>query len=350
VHHVLRTGKPEMMAEIPPELLEEAARDEEHLELLTELGLRSYVAVPMIARGRTLGTISLVTAESGRRYGEPDLRLAEDLARRAALAVDNARLYEEARREIAERRRAEEAVRERAEDLRRSNAELEQFAYVASHDLQEPLRMVASYTQLLARRYKGKLDEEADEFIDYAVDGASRMQTLINDLLQYSRVGTRGRYLVPTDTQEAFEGACANLRRAIEESGARVSSGRLPTVMGDQIQLVQLFQNLIANAIKFGREGEPTEVHVGAERTQEEGEEGEGEWLFWVSDNGIGIEEQYAERIFRIFQRLHGKGEYTGTGVGLAICKKIVERHGGRIWVESVVGEGSTFYFTLRRH
>jgi PAS domain S-box-containing protein len=242
--------------------------------------------------------------------------------------------------DITERKEAEERQAELVEELRRSNAELEQFAYVASHDLQEPLRMVASYTQLLARRYKGRLDEDADEFINYAVDGANRMQTLINDLLTYSRVGTRGGDLVPTDTGAAFEAACANLRRAIEESGATITSDELPTVMGDGTQLVQLFQNLLANAIKF-RSEEPVKVHVGAERC-------EGEWLFSVRDNGIGVEEPYAERIFRIFQRLHGKGEYSGTGIGLAVCKKIVERHGGAMWVESSAGGGATFYFTLR--
>ena len=244
--------------------------------------------------------------------------------------------------DITEQKRYEEKLAGLVEELRRSNAELEQFAYVASHDLQEPLRMVASYTQLLARRYEGKLDKDADEFIGYAVDGANRMQKLINDLLTYSRVGTRGQGLVATDARAAFEAARANLRVAIEESGAEVTSEELPTVMGDQTQLVQLFQNLIANALKFRREGEPVRVDVGAERRSED------EWLFWVADTGIGIEEQYTERIFRIFQRLHGKGGYTGTGIGLAVCKKIVERHGGRIWVESEVGEGSTFYFTLR--
>jgi PAS domain S-box-containing protein len=242
--------------------------------------------------------------------------------------------------DITERKEAEQRQAELVEELRRSNAELEQFAYVASHDLQEPLRMVASYTQLLGRRYKGRLDADADEFIDYAVDGANRMQTLINDLLTYSRVGTRGRDLVPTDTGAAFAAACANLRRAIEESGATVTSDELPTVMGDGTQLVQLFQNLLANAIKF-RSEEPVKVHVGAERL-------EAVWLFSVRDNGIGIEEQYVERIFRIFQRLHGKAEYSGTGIGLAVCKKIVERHGGAMWVESSPGRGAAFYFTLR--
>ena len=246
--------------------------------------------------------------------------------------------------DITEHKRYEERLAGLIEELRRSNAELEQFAYVASHDLQEPLRMVASYTQLLARRYEGKLDSDADEFIGYAVDGANRMQTLINDLLTYSRVGTQAQQLGPTDTGDVFEVVFANLRRAIEESGAEVTSSELPTVMGDKTQLVQLFQNLIANAIKFRREGERPRVEVGAQRRAE------GDWLLWVRDNGIGIEEHYKERIFRIFQRLHGKGEYTGTGIGLAVCKKIVERHGGRIWVDSEVGEGSTFYFTLWPH
>ena len=242
--------------------------------------------------------------------------------------------------DVTERKRTEKELAELVEELRRSNAELEQFAYVASHDLQEPLRMMASYTQLLARRYKGNLGDDADEFIGHVVDGAHRMQAVINDLLQYSRVGKRGGSLTPTDAEAAFEAARANLRAAIGESGAQVTSEGLPTVMGDRTQLVQLFQNLIGNAIKF-RSEDPPRVHVEAERR-------DGEWLFAVRDNGIGIEPQYAGRIFMIFQRLHSRTEYPGTGIGLAICKKIVERHGGELWVESVPGEGSTFRFTLR--
>jgi PAS domain S-box-containing protein len=226
-----------------------------------------------------------------------------------------------------------------AEELRRSNAELEQFAYVASHDLQEPLRTVSSYCQLLEKRYKEKLDKDAVEYIDFAVSGAKRMQLLINDLLQYSRVGTRGKPFRPTELNQVFADAVSNLDRAIAESGAKVTRGELPIVPGDAVQLGQLFQNLIGNAIKFRGTHAP-EIEVSARDV-------DGETVLSVKDNGIGIEAQHAERIFQIFQRLHEREKYSGTGIGLAVSKKIVERHGGRIWVESAPGAGSAFLFTL---
>jgi len=242
-------------------------------------------------------------------------------------------------KDVTETRQAEEKLKQTMAELTRSNTELERFAYVASHDLQEPLRMVASYTQLLARRYKGKLDSDADEFIGYAVDGATRMQQLINALLDYSRVGTRGKPFEPTSCEETFNQAIANLQAAITENGAVVTHDHLPTVVADATQMVQIFQNLISNAIKFHGEKKP-EVHVGAERNGIE-------WIFSVRDNGIGIDPQYFDRIFVIFNRLHSRMEYPGTGIGLTICKKIIERHKGRIWVESQPGNGATFYFTI---
>ncbi|HKP74686.1 MAG TPA: ATP-binding protein [Longimicrobiaceae bacterium] len=255
------------------------------------------------------------------------------------LEIGGARIYTAVLRDVTERVRAEEALARQAAELARSNAELEQFAYVASHDLQEPLRMVASYTQLLGRRYRDRLDDDAREFIGYAVDGVSRMQSLIADLLAFSRVGSRGGAFEPTELDAVFQRALANLEAAIEESGADVAADPLPTVRGDAVQLGQLFQNLVGNAVKF-RGDAPPKVRVSARRQG-------AEWRISVRDNGIGIEPEYAERIFVIFQRLHGRGEYAGTGIGLAICKKIVERHGGRIWVESAAGEGATFHFTL---
>jgi len=241
--------------------------------------------------------------------------------------------------DITERKRAEEALKEKTEELARSNKDLEQFAYVASHDLQEPLRMVTNYLQLLARRYQGKLDSDADEFIGFAVDGATHMWKLINDLLTYSRVGMRGKELEPTDCETVLNQSLNNLEMAIEEKGAIVTHDPLPTVIADNPQLELLFQNLIGNAIKF-QGNEPPRIHVSASRN------GSG-WIFSVRDNGIGIAPEYAERIFIIFQRLHSRKEFPGTGIGLAICKKIVERHGGHIWVESEFGKGATFYFTL---
>jgi PAS domain S-box-containing protein len=242
--------------------------------------------------------------------------------------------------DITRRREAEHQLKEASLALERSNKELEQFAYVASHDLQEPLRMVASYVQLLARRYQDKLDADANEFIGFAVDGAKRMQALISDLLAYSRVGTHAKPFAPTEGETVFKRAMDNLQVAVTESGAAVTHDALPVVTGDVGQLTQLLQNLIGNAIKFRRAGEAPQVHVGVAQR-------DGEWLFSIRDNGIGIEMQFADRIFQIFQRLHTRAEYPGTGIGLAVCKKIVERHGGRIWIESAPGQGSTFHFTL---
>jgi PAS domain S-box-containing protein len=231
-----------------------------------------------------------------------------------------------------------ERLASQAQEMTRSNRELEQFAYVASHDLQEPLRMVASYLELLADRYKGQLDEKADKFINYAVDGATRMKRLIDDLLGYSRVTTRPRVAELIEVGTALDEATTNLGKAIAERGAVVTQASLPSVVVDRTHLVQVFQNLIGNALKFC-DGTPR-IHVWAERH-------EREWVLAVRDNGIGIAPEHRERIFQIFQRLHGRGKYAGTGIGLAICKKIVEQYGGRIWVESQPGKGSTFFFTL---
>lgn len=249
------------------------------------------------------------------------------------------RIFARVMRYAIERKQVEERLQKASLELERSNKELEQFAYIASHDLKEPLRMVTSYAQLLSKRYRGKLDADADEFISYMMNGTNHMRQLIDDLLAYARVGTRGKEFEPVNCDTIVDVAISNLQMAIKETGALVTHDALPTVVGDDVQLSLLFQNLIGNAIKF-HGPEPPHVHLSAARNA-------GEWLFSVRDNGIGIDPQHKEVIFVIFQRLHGKAEYPGTGMGLAICKKIVERHGGRIWVESEPGKGSAFYFSI---
>jgi signal transduction histidine kinase len=243
------------------------------------------------------------------------------------------------RNEMEERKKAEESVRKSADDLARSNKDLEQFAYVASHDLQEPLRAVAGFMGLLKKQYHASLPGEASEYIDYAIEGAERMQTLIEGLLAYSRVGRKETTFSSFNMNEAVDGALLNLQTAVAESGASIIRGDMPFVNADLLQMTQLMQNLIGNSLKFHGQGRP-EIFIGSEKK-------DGKLIFSVRDNGIGIDPKYFDRIFMIFQRLHTRDKYKGTGIGLALCKKIVERHGGSIWVESKPNEGSTFYFSI---
>ena len=270
--------------------------------------------------GSLLGFSKITRDLTERKQGEEAIRAA------------NVDLEEQVRRRTAE-------LQHVVEDLARSNADLEQFAYVASHDLQEPLRAVTGCVQILQKRYHGKLDTRADELIVHTIEGVQRMQTLIGDLLTYSRVSTRGQQFGPTDCNAVLKSALANLAVSIAESGAIVTSGDLPIMAGDSAQMAMVFQNLIGNAVKF-RGVERPEIHIDVQRQ-------EGDWLFSVRDNGIGIERDYFDRIFVIFQRLHTRKHSPGTGIGLAICKKVIERHGGRIWVESKPGMGTTFLFTV---
>jgi signal transduction histidine kinase len=296
---------------------------------------REGLDIPMILVSGALGD---VTAVECIKQGATDYVLKDGLARlpevvRRALREKNERSL---------RRQVEENLARKADELARSNADLEQFAYVASHDLQEPLRMVAAYTQLLAERYKGKLDADADKFIGYATEGAVRMQVLIQDLLAFSRVGRNGGSSESIDCNAVMKDVLQTLAGAIQESGAVVTHGELPALWADRTQITQIFQNLVGNALKF-RGNNPPLISVQAEKTGQQ-------WLFSVSDNGIGIAPEHADNIFVVFQRLHARTEYPGNGIGLAICKKIVERAGGRIWVESLAGSGSTFKFTMPIH
>lgn len=303
-------------------------RGTEALDALRREGLD----IPLIMVSGALGDVNAVECI---KQGATDYVLKDSLAR---LSVSVRRALEE-KRLRDQRQQGQRDLASKVDELARSNRDLEQFAYVASHDLQEPLRMVAAYTQLLAERYRGKLDADADKFIGYAVEGALRMQTLIQDLLAFSRVGHNGTGSKAADCNRIVGEALLNLHTAIEESGAEVTHDPLPAVAAEHAQLIQVFQNLIGNAIKF-HGPEKLTVHISAERH-------DAQWLFSVADNGIGIAPEYHEVIFAIFQRLHGRSEYAGNGVGLAICKKIIEHYGGRIWVKSEPGKGCTFQFTL---
>ena len=286
-------------------------------------------------------TAALNTELNERIKVEKELQLAhEELEKRVEkrtveLAEANALL----KQEINVREIAEQELEKRAQELEVSNQELEKFAYVASHDLQEPLRAVVSYAELLKEENEGRLGAEADEYIDFIVDGGKRMQQLIRDLLAFSRIGTRGKPFVPTECEKVLNQVLKNLQMSVKESNAIITWDPLPNVMADPSQLTQLFQNLISNSIKFRSNKQP-QIHISAQLIP-------GYFQFCVRDNGIGIEPSYAERIFVIFQRLHSRRQYEGTGIGLAICRRIVERHGGKIWVESVLSKGASFYFTL---
>lgn len=304
----------------------------------TALLVRSYLAASVVSRtGEVHGALLFGHSQPG-RFTDQHQQIVQGIAAQAAVALDNARLFEQVR---CERERVEQARQE----LEQTNAELERFVYVASHDLQEPLRTVSSYVQLLARQYRGRLSEDADEFIGYATSGIARMQALIRDLLTYSRVGYRTSgleaQLNPVPLGEVLDHVLAGLRSVLDESEAAVTHDALPTVLGDGIQLAQLLQNLIGNAIKYGRPGIPPRVSVRVEELP-------NEWQFSVADNGAGFPAEQSEKIFGLFKRLHGP-EIPGTGIGLAICQRIVERHGGRIWAQGQPNAGATFFFTLPR-
>ena len=289
-----------------------------------ERGVKSGVFLPVKSREGVMGVLDIISLEAD-HFTRERVNALTAIGGGLGMLLENARL--------------DELIQQHAEELARSNADLEQFAYVASHDLQEPLRMVTSYVQILEEDYDGQLDADAHRYIGYAVDGATRMRHLIEDLLEYSRVSSQKEPLEWTDCNDVVKGVLGDLNSVLEDSGALVTYEDLPTVRGDASKLGQLFQNLVSNGIKFSGD-KPARVHISAENKS-------GEWVFSVRDQGIGIAPRHQKRIFQMFQQLHTRAEFPGTGIGLAVCYKIVQRHGGRIWVESEPGEGSTFYFTI---
>ena len=329
----LKTGEPLFIDYIPDEVFVERARSPEHLEALRYFGLRSLILAPLSVNGRIFGLLTLVAAESGRRYSQEDYAFVQELARRAATAMDNARLFTDSSE-------AQDALRRANAELSRANEDLNQFAYSASHDLQEPLRMLIVYSQLLERRCKEALTGPGRDYLSFIVDGARRMEMLLSDLLAYMQVVNIGRqHVEPVDANTIITGVLDTLAVSIQESKAKVTVETFPPLPLQEFHLVQLFQNLISNAVKYRSERAP-EIHISCKPL-------EGQWMICVNDNGIGIPPEYCDEVFKVFKRLHDKDKYPGTGIGLAICQKIVERYGGKIWIESALGQGSTVCITL---
>ncbi|MBI4397132.1 MAG: GAF domain-containing protein [Elusimicrobia bacterium] len=315
------------------------------------LGFKVVIAAPILYRDKLIGLIHLSSTDPGRRMDSFEKESFQVYAEYAGIAIVIAQSFEELRKHrarleeevavrTAELRTANEKLNETMVQLKRSNAELEQFAYVASHDLQEPLRMVISYLQLLERHFQNAFDDKAKMFMNYAVDGGRRMQALISDLLFYSRVGRTEKPMTNVDVEIVMKNVLQNLGKTIRDKNVEIECGPMPKITGNEMRIAQLFQNLIANGIKFCEEGKTPKIKVAAERREKA-------WLFSVSDNGIGIDPKYFNKIFQVFQRLHSREEYPGTGIGLSVCQKIVELHGGEIRVDSGPGRGSTFSFTI---
>jgi light-regulated signal transduction histidine kinase (bacteriophytochrome) len=337
VYHVMRTGQPEFYPEIPEAMLMAAAQTEEQKDLFRKLGLKAAMTVPLIARGRALGALVLVMAESGRRYEPTDLALAEDLAHRAALLIDNARLYEQARQMNVE---LEQRVLERTAQLETANKELETFSYSVSHDLRAPLRGIDGFSRILLDKYGDRLEPEAARYLHRVRDNMSRMNDLINDLLNFARLSRQAinkQHVIPAPlVQRVLD----DLQSECQERAVEITVGELPACYADPALLTQVYSNLVSNALKYSSQRQIARIEIGSQPQ-------DNKPVFFVKDNGVGFDMRYSDKLFGVFQRLHSVNDYEGTGVGLAIVHRIIHSHGGRVWAEAEVDKGATFYFTL---